>query len=73
MQDFLDATHAGRKETAAPFDYGARLTEFCLLGNLAQHAGVGNKVVWDGHNMKVTNLAELNAWVKRPHRQGWPA
>jgi predicted dehydrogenase len=73
MQDFLDATRAGKKETAAPFEYGARLTEFCLLGNLAQHAGAGNKVAWDGPNMKVTNLAGLNAWVKRPHRQGWPA
>ena len=61
MTDFLDACRAGKKETAASFDYGARLTEFCLLGNLAQHAGVGNKVEWDGPNMKVTNLPELTS------------
>jgi predicted dehydrogenase len=73
MEDFLEATRAGKKETAAPFDYGARLTEFCLIGNLAEHAGAGNKVVWDGPNMKVTNLAAVNEWVKRPHRQGWVA
>jgi predicted dehydrogenase len=71
MQDFLDAVRQGKKETSAPFDYGARLTEFSLIGNLAQHAGVGNKVMWDGPNMKVTNNAELNAWIKRPYRQGW--
>src|SRR5207237_5570891 len=71
MTDFLDAIREGRKETAASFDYGARLTEFTLLGNLAQHAGVGNKVEWDGPNMKVTNLRELNKWIKREYRKGW--
>jgi hypothetical protein len=44
MTDFLDAVREGKKETYASFDYGARLTEFTLLGNLAQHAGVGKKV-----------------------------
>jgi predicted dehydrogenase len=73
MADFLNATREGKKETAASFDYGARLTEFTLLGNLAQHVGVGKRVEWDGPNMKVTNLPELNQWVKRPSRKGWPA
>jgi predicted dehydrogenase len=73
MTDLLDAVREGRKETAASFDYGARLTEFTLLGNLAQHAGVGHKIEWDGPGMKVTNLRELNQWVKRPYRKGWPA
>ena len=49
------------------------MTEFYLLGNLAQHAGVGKKVEWDGPNMKVTNLPELNQWVTRPYRKGWHA
>jgi predicted dehydrogenase len=71
MADFLDACRAGTKETAAPFEYGARLTEFTLLGNLAEHAGVGKKVEWDGPGMKVTNLKELNRWVKCPYRKGW--
>jgi predicted dehydrogenase len=73
MTDFLDACREGKKETAASFEQGAGLTEFVLLGNLAQHAGVGQKVEWDGPNMRVTNLAELNAWVKRPTRSGWPS
>jgi predicted dehydrogenase len=73
MADFLDACRAGKTETAAPFEYGSRLTEFSLLGNLAQHAGVGKKINWDGPNMKVTNMPELNEWVKRPYRQGWQA
>ncbi len=73
MNDFLDACRAGKKETAAPFEYGAQLTEFILLANLAQHAGVGNKLEWDGPNMKVTNFPEVNEWVKRPYREGWHA
>ncbi len=71
MTDFLDAIRSGKKETAASFDYGAQLTEFTLLGNLAQHAGVGKIVEWDGPNMRVKNLKDLNAWVKRPRRRGW--
>jgi predicted dehydrogenase len=71
--DFLDAVRAGKKETAVSFDYGTRLTEFALLGNLAQKAGAGKKVMWDGPKMKVTNLPELNALVKRTDRKGWRA
>jgi len=71
VTDFLDACRAGSKETAVSFDYGTRLTEFAILGNLAQHAGQGKKVNWDGPNMKVTNLPELNAWVQRDYRKGW--
>ena len=59
--------------SAAGFEYGARLTEFMLLGNLAQRAGQNKIVLWDGPNMKVTNLPELNAWVKTEYRQGWQA
>jgi hypothetical protein len=69
--DFVETCRAGRTDTATPFEYGARLTEFCLLGNLAQHAGEGNLVNWDGANMKVTNIPELNQWVKREDRKGW--
>jgi len=71
--DFLDACRNGKKETAASFDYGAQLTEFTLLGNLAQYAGLDKKVEWDGPNMKVTNIPELNKWLKRPTRSGWPS
>ncbi len=73
MTDFLEAIREGKKDTAASFDYGAQLTEFTLLGNLAQHAGIGKKVEWNGPHMKVTNLPELNQWVNREYRKGWLA
>ncbi len=71
--DFLTAVREGKTETAIPFSYGARLTEFMLLGNLAQHAGKGKKVEWDGPNRKVTNLTDLNRWLERENRKGWQA
>lgn len=71
--DFLDAVRAGNSETSVPFEYGTRLTEFAILGNLAMKAGQGNKVEWDGPNMKVTNMPALNEWVHRPYRRGWKA
>ena len=69
--DFLRACREGTTDTATSFDYAARLTEFTLLGNLAQRAGKGKKVEWDGPNMKVTNIDELNRFVSRENREGW--
>lgn len=69
--DFLEACRAGKTDTAVSFEYGTRLTEFAILGNLAQHVGAGQPVEWDGPNMKVTNLPALNQWVKREYRKGW--
>ncbi len=69
--DFIRAVKDGVTDTATSFDYGSRLTEFILLGNLAQHAGIGKTVEWDGPNMQVTNLPDLNRWTKREYRKGW--
>ncbi|HRY48252.1 MAG TPA: Gfo/Idh/MocA family oxidoreductase [Candidatus Paceibacterota bacterium] len=71
FKNFIEACRARNTETAVSFEYGTRLTEFALLGNLAQHAGEKRKIEWDGPNMKVTNMPELNAWVKREYRKGW--
>ncbi len=73
MTDLLNAIRENKKDTHASFDYGAQLTEFTLLGNLAQHAGVGKPIEWDGPKMKVKNIPELNQWLKRPYRKGWKA
>ena len=69
--DFIEACREGRTDTAVSFEYGSRLTEFAVLGNLAQHAGEGKKVEWDGPGMKVTNYPELNQVIKREYRKGW--
>jgi hypothetical protein len=35
------------------------------------YPGRGIKLLWDGPNMKVTNFAEANEFVKRKYREGW--
>ena len=32
---------------------------------------LGKPFEWDGPNMKVTNIPELNQWVQREYRAGW--
>jgi predicted dehydrogenase len=71
FDDFVQGCLDKKTDTATNFEYSTRMTEFALLGNLAQYAGAGKKVEWDGPNMKVTNIPELNQWVKREYRKGW--
>ena len=59
------------KKSCSDFEYTSRLTEMVLLGCLAERAGLGKKVEWDGVNMTCTNLPELNALVNREYRKGW--
>lgn len=51
------------------FDYSGPLTEFVLLGNLAIRAG--QKIEWDGENMKATNCPAADQYVRREYRKGW--
>jgi hypothetical protein len=40
------------------------------MGNLAIRFP-GEKIEWDGPNMRVTNLAEANELILPPYREGW--
>ena len=52
------------------FDYGGRLTEAVLLGNIAiRHRG--EPIEWDAANMRVKNLEAANLWVTKEYRAGW--
>ncbi|WKN43757.1 Gfo/Idh/MocA family protein [Tunicatimonas pelagia] len=66
------------------FDYAGPMTETVLMGNLAIRSymlrkGEGRKaeyygrkkLLWDGENMKITNLKEANQFVGREYRDGW--
>ena len=67
-QEWAKACKAGKKAGAA-FEYSGPLTEICLLGNVAKR--LDTRIVWDPVNLKVTNNAEAEAWIRRPYRQGW--
>lgn len=67
------------------FDYAGPMTETVLMGNLAirsymlrkekENGGWDyygrKKLLWDGNNMRITNLEEANQFVTRTYRKGW--
>jgi predicted dehydrogenase len=59
----------GKTETSCPFEYAAKLTEVMLLGVVSLRAG--RKLEYDGANMRITNVAEANEYLRREPRQGW--
>ena len=66
--NWVDAIR-GRQKTTSPFEYSARLTEIMLLGVVALNAG--KKIQYDGANMRVTNVPDSDALLKRAYRKGW--
>jgi predicted dehydrogenase len=67
-QEWIKACKGGPKPLSN-FDYAGPLTETILLGNIAARAG--EKLQWDGPNLKVTNMPEANRFLRREYRQGW--
>ncbi len=59
----------GAGQTGSDFEYAARLTETCLLGNVALRTG--KKIQWDADRMRATNCAEADQYVRREYREGW--
>ncbi len=64
---FLNAV-MGNGKTSAPFSYSGPLTETVLLGCLSTRFP-GKFLEWDGANMKVTNVPEANAFVRKTYRK----
>jgi hypothetical protein len=74
-------------EVSSPFEIAGPLTEALLMANLAIKAqdirkprangggfdfpGRNIRLVWDNKNMKVTNMDEVNQFVKREYRDGY--
>jgi hypothetical protein len=51
------------------FDYSGPMTETVLLGNVALRAG--GTIQWDAKNLRVTNNADANRFVRKNYRKGW--
>jgi predicted dehydrogenase len=76
----------GKTELSSSFDVAVPLTETLLMANLAirgfdlrkpkssggfDYPGRYVKLLWDQEKMRVTNLDEVNQFVKREYRDGW--
>jgi len=40
-------------------------------GGSFDYPGRGVKLLWDNQQMRITNLDDVNRFVKRDYRQGW--
>ncbi len=60
----------GNGKTSAPFEYSGPMTESVLLGCLATRFP-SMSLEWDAAKLKVTNVKEANAFVRRKPRKGW--
>jgi len=70
--EWVEAIRSGKPETAlSNFDYSAMLTETILLGNVAIRSGKGQKLEWDGPNLKVTNRPQAERLIRTAYRKGW--
>ena len=67
-KEWLEACKGG-KAAGSNFEFAGPLAEAVLLGNMAIRTG--EKLYWDGPNMKVTNVPEANALVHPEYREGW--
>ncbi len=66
---FVEAVR-GNGKTSAPFSYAGPLTEMVLLGCLATRFPKTD-LKWDTKALKVTNVSEANAFVRRTPRKGF--
>jgi predicted dehydrogenase len=66
--DWLQACKGGTP-ACSNFEYGARLTEFMLLGSLARR--IDKVLKWDPEAMRVTNAPDAQPFLEGRYRQGW--
>jgi hypothetical protein len=69
-QEWIAAIKADKPEMCfSRFAIGASLTEIMLLGCVSLR--VGQKIEWDGPNMRATNCPAAAQFIKRENRAGW--
>ena len=68
--DWIRACKDSQPASSNFADYGGQLTEMVLLGVAAQRMP-GEKLQWDGENLRFTNNDEANRYLHTPYRDGW--
>ncbi|MBM83174.1 MAG: dehydrogenase [Planctomycetaceae bacterium] len=59
----------GQGKTMSNFDYASQLVEAMLVGNVAMRTG--QKLQWDAEQLKATNSAAADEFIKPILRKGW--
>lgn len=68
-EEWFQACKGGQAAGADFSAHAAHLAEVVLLGNIAIRTG--QKLRWDGENLKFTNSDAANALINPPYRAGW--
>jgi len=68
-KDWVRACKEGAP-ASTPFDYAGPLSEMVLMGNLAVRFP-NRQLLWDGEQMRVTNDAPADSFVRLQYREGW--
>lgn len=72
MKEWFDMMKGG-EPAYSNFEIAGYLAEVILLGCVALRVGEGQRMEWDGPNMKSPNLPEAAKFVSRKNRRGWEA
>ena len=75
-QEWIDACKGGKPAGSNFPEHAGLLAEVVLLGNVALRPEMKEKMnrtrlLWDGPNLKITNIPEANRFLKREYREGW--
>lgn len=70
MQEWFDMMRGGAP-AYSNFEIAGYLAEVILLGCVAQQVGEGQKIEWDGPNMRSRNYSPADLLVRRSPRFGW--
>ena len=67
-RDWIDACR-GLGEASSNFNYGGPLTEFALMGTVAQRTS--KRLTFDWKNMKCPDAPETETLIKPQYKEGW--
>ncbi len=67
-REWIEAIKTGGK-TSCDFAYGSRLTELCLLGNVAIRSA--KTIEWDHEKMQTSNGIDIGYLLRQAYRDGW--
>ena len=68
QEEWIRAIRGG-PANLCPFEYGAKVTEIGLLGNVAHR--VGRALDWDAGRMQAKGCPEADAFLRHSYREGW--
>jgi predicted dehydrogenase len=69
-QEWIQACKNGT-QPSSNFEVAGLLTQIALLGNVALHATLGKRYLWDPINTRIANDEKANSLLHYEYRKGW--